>query len=589
MTLSGKAAAIIALAAIVLASCNTAQKEAEKAPPSPAVRCAALKSIKRSALPDPSLELTSVKINPPSEAKPADPKTRTPALPAMPEHCEVLGKLRPHKGIDGQTYAIKFRLRLPTKWNGRFFYEGSGGANGTVGLAAGRVMNTPEAAINLGYAVFSQDSGHDAVANANPDRQGSIAFGFDPQARRDYGYASYAVAANTAKALVTAFYGRPAVYSYFVGCSNGGREGMIFAQRYPDIFNGIVAGSPAFSLPKPALAEVWDTQSFAQLARKMGLVDQNGLPEINKTFSDKDLALVSQAVIDSCDMLDGAQDGMINDFAECTTTQVAPALEARVCTGAKTDTCLTEDQVDTLKRVFDGARKRDGTLLYATWPWDRGIGGEADNGYYQGWRVWKLGSYDGRQPAINIVLGGPAMSVFTDDPKPLHDDPATYLKFLLNYDLDTQPDQIYATNQTYKESAWDVVSARSTDLSAFKAHGGKMIVPQGLSDPIFSINDTVDWWNAVNAKQNGRAADFVRIYAVPGMNHCNGGPATDQFDSLSAAVDWVESGIAPDRIHAVAGPSTPWPGRTRPLCPYPQMARYRGYGSLEDASNFVCE
>ncbi len=222
--------------------------------------------------------LTSVELNPASEARPGDPKAGTPPRPALPEHCEVLGKLRPHKGIDGQTYAIKFRLRLPTKWNGRFFYEGSGGANGTVGLAAGRIMNTPAAAINLGYAVLSQDSGHDAVANANPDRQGSIALAFDPQARRDYGYASYGVAANTAKALVKAFYGRPAVYSYFVGCSNGGREGMIFAQRYPDIFNGIVAGSPAFSLPKPALAEVWDTQSFAQLAGRMGLIDQNGLP-----------------------------------------------------------------------------------------------------------------------------------------------------------------------------------------------------------------------------------------------------------------------------------------------------------------------
>ncbi len=179
-----------------------------------------------------------------------------------------------------------------------------------------------------------------------------------------------------------------------------------------------------------------------------------------------------------------------------------------------------------MKRVFNGARKSDGTLLYATWPWDRGIGGKVDDSYYQGWRMWKIGSYDGRQPAINVVLGGPAMSVFTDDPKPLHDDYATYLKFLLNYDLDTQSHEIYATNQTYKESAWDVVSARSTDLSAFKAHGGKLIVPQGFSDPIFSINDTVDWWNAVNAKQNGRAADFVRVYAVPGMNHCNGGPAT---------------------------------------------------------------
>jgi len=588
-------ATVIGLGSILLTGCVIpGQKPAEKqakATPSPVERCMALAALKGKALktlPDPSLVVTSATINPATPAKPAQPGSRTGPVPAMPEHCEVLGQLRQHKGIDGQTYAIKFRLRLPTDWNGRFFYEGSGGANGTVGLAAGRIVNAPDTALERGYAVLSQDSGHDNAVNSNPDRQGTIAFGFDPQARRDYGYASYGVSANTAKALIKLFYGRGPEHSYFVGCSNGGREGMIFAQRYPEIFDGIVAASPAFALPKPALAEVWDTQAFAQLAGKMGLIGGNGLPDINKTYSDKDLALVSQAVLQACDALDGLKDGMINAFTKCTTDQVSPALEEKICQGPKTDSCLTADQVATLKRVFNGAHKSDGTMLYANWPWDRGIGGKIGNGYYQGWRIWKIGSYDGKTPAINVVLGGPAMSVFTDTPKPLHDDPTSYLTFMLNYDMNKDSDSIYATNDTYTKSAWDVVSARSTDLSAFKAHGGKMIVPQGVSDPIFSIDDTIDWWKAVNKRQDGHARDFVRLFPVPGMNHCGGGPATDEFDSLVAIVDWVENGIAPDRIRAIAGSHTPWPGRSRPLCPYPQIAEYRGSGSIEDASNFVC-
>ena len=584
-------ASVIALGSLTLVGCATQSESPApqtQAETSAGDRCAALTTPARSTLPDKSLTVTSATLNAASEAQPGDPATRTPPRPAMAEHCEILGQLRPHKGIDGQNYAIKFRLRLPTDWNGRFFYEGSGGSNGTVGLATGRVVNAPEAALNEGFAVVSEDSGHDNATNSNPDRQGAIAFAFDPQARRDYGYAAYEVVADTAKALIRDFYGRGPDHSYFIGCSNGGREGMIFAQRYPNVFDGIVAAAPAFSLPKPALAEVWDTQSFARLAGKMGLIGSDGLPNINKTFSDKDLALVSDAVVQACDAVDGTEDGIMEAFSQCTTERVSPVLDGKICKAGKTDACLTEDQVETLKRVYGGAKKNDGTLFYAEWPWDRGIGGMIGNGYYQGWRAWKLGPYDDSAPAINIVLGGPAMSVFTDTPQPLHDDPTTYLTFLLNYDLNKDSDGIYSTNETYTESAWDLVSAYSTDLSAFKAHGGKMIVPHGVSDPIFSIKDTIAWWHGVNEKNEGHAADFVRIFPVPGMKHCGGGPATDQFDSLAAIVGWVETGVAPDRIHAAATRATPWPGRTRPLCPYPQMAVYRGDGSIEDASNFTC-
>ena len=588
--IAGSAIAL-GLGTLLLAGCVVVKKPEEKTeatPPSPLERCNALASLKGSALPDRSLVVTSAHMNPASGVQPPPQGSRSGPIPAMPEHCEILGNLRQHKGIDGQTYAIKFRLRLPTDWNGKFFYEGSGGANGDMGNTTGRIVNAPIQALGEGFAVVSQDSGHDNTENYNPDRQGTIAFGFDPQARRDYGYASYEVVADTAKALIKAYYGRMPDRSYFVGCSNGGREGMIFAQRYPEVFDGIVAAAPAFALPKPALQEVWDTQSFARLAGKEGLIGGNGLPNINKSFSDNDLAIVSDAIFEACDALDGTKDGIIEAFEQCTTDRVAPAIAAKTCTGAKTDSCVTGDQVETLKRVYGGAHKGDGTLLYASFPWDRGLGGKIGSGYYQGWRIWKIGSYDEKTPAINVVLGGPAMSVFTDEPRPLHDDATTYLTFVLNYDLEKDSNSIYATSKTYKESAWSVVSAYSTDLSAFKAHGGKMIVPQGVSDPIFSINDTIAWWKKLNKEQDGKAADFVRVFPVPGMNHCSGGPSTDEFDSLTAIMDWVENGVAPDRIRAMAGSNTPWPGRTRPLCPYPQIAQYTGDGSIEDSSSFVC-
>jgi feruloyl esterase len=133
------------------------------------------------------------------------------------------------------------------------------------------------------------------------------------------------------------------------------------------------------------------------------------------------------------------------------------------------------------------------------------------------------------------------------------------------------------------------MKADSTDLSKFRQRGSKLVIVHGVSDPVFSILDTVEWWNQVNASNGGRAAEFVRMFAVPGMNHCAGGPSTDQFDAFGALVNWVEKGVAPDRIVATARMSTPWPGRTRPLCPYPKVAHYKGAGSIEDAENFVCQ
>jgi hypothetical protein len=379
---------------------------------------------------------------------------------------------------------------------------------------------------------------------------------------------------------VQVFYGHAATRNYFAGCSNGGREGMVFAQRYPDQFDGIVAGAPAFAVPKAAIAEAWDSQAFAALAGREGLIQPNGLPDIAKAFSDADFALITTAIAQACDALDGVVDGMVQNLAQCTADKVRPSLDAKICAKEKTAACLSRDQVETLTRSLDGPHDSKGHALYANWPWDLGIGTVP-------WRIWKVG-VPGAMDAINVMLGSPALSaLFVTPPETVAFTPEANLHYQLSFNFDKDAPKIFGKTTDFPRSGWDLVGAQSTNLDRFRRHGGKLIVPHGGSDPIFSINDTINWWRKVDLINKGQANSFVRVFAVPGMNHCVGGPATDQFDSLGALVAWVESGTAPERIDAKAGPTTPWPGRTRPLCAYPAIARYRS-GDINQASSFVC-
>ena len=504
--------------------------------------------------------------------------------PALPAHCEALGNLNERTGANGQHYSIQFRLRLPAEWNGKFFFQGGGGSNGNIGNAAGDLQGRQQQnALGLGYAVVSQDSGHSNAANNDPQRNGTLTFGFDDQARLDFGYNSYEVVTKAAEALIREYYGRPPQRSYYVGCSEGGREAMMVSQRFANEFDGVLACSPGFRLPKAAFyGETWDTQVFANLAKQQGIYDRNGEPLLSKTFTDEDLDLAAQAVLGACDALDGLEDGIIDNFPACTDAVVAPKLAAVTCKGPKRDTCLSAAQVDALKKVMDGAKNSKGELLWSDWEWDRGIGGKLGGNYNQGWRSWKLGAYDsGSNSAINASLGALAVpAIFLTPPTQVAAAGAAPLAFLLGIDFDRDAAKL--------ATALDFMRADSTDMSAFKNRGGKMVIVQGVSDPIFSIKDTIRWWTDLNRANNGQASDFARLFAVPGMNHCAGGPATDQFDAFAALVNWVEKGQAPDEIIAKAGTNTPWPGRTRPLCAWPQQAHYKGSGSIEDAANFSC-
>jgi feruloyl esterase len=542
-------------------------------------RCAELPQRMSGKFPDASTRLTAASVVDQTAIQTGG-AGGPPQTLQVPKHCELSGVAQERTGAEGQHYAIRFHLRLPLEWNGRLFFQGGGGSNGVPGDALGAYSPVTPAALQQGFAVVSQDSGHDNTLNNDPARGGVLTFGFDAQARANYGHASLPLVSAAAKAVIGTFYTEPLRYSYFVGCSKGGEEGLALAQRYPAEFDGIAAGAPGMSLPRAAVEEAWDTQALASAAQPTAGSTLT-IEKLASSLSDADLMLVRDAVLSACDAEDGVQDGIVGDFAKCTTQKVLPVLRRRQCAVGQSNGCLRERQVEALARLMSGARDHSGRLLYTDWPWDTGVA-------TPGWRVWKLGIERG-PPSLNVILGGPSLaSVFTTPPTPLGADPRQALEFSLRFDFDRDAPRIYATNEQFPHSAWEDVSARSTDLSGFRARHGKLIVTHGVSDPVFSINDTLEWWREVNLRSNRQAGSFVRVFAIPGMNHCAGGPATDQFDVLAPLIQWVEHGRAPDQILAHANPASPWPKRMRPLCVYPAVARYKGSGDIDSAGSFAC-
>lgn len=502
----------------------------------------------------------------------------TPSAP-LPAHCLVEGHFGEHQGTVGGPYSTGFRMRLPGDWNGRFFFNGGGGSNGVVADASG--FNGPgnRTALERGYAVIAQDSGHDNARNTVAEFGGNLVFGHDPQARADYGHASLKPSYDLGRHLIRRAYGREATTKVFWGCSKGGQEGMAFAQRYPEAFDGIVAAAPGFSLPRAALAEAWDVQQFASIL-KAGAKPVT-LNNLKGAITPAQMTLVADTVKNTCDGDDGIKDGIVGAVGKCTSARIIPALRQKLCQAETVGVCLSGPQITALSGMMDGPRNKSGKALYSSWAWDTGMA-------EPGWRVWKVGLENG-PPALNVMLGGGSLAaVFTTPPTPLSPDPAKLLEWQLAFNFQTDAAKIYATNTVFQTSAWQDIGMRSPDLAAFRAHGGKLIVPHGASDPVFSVLDTISWWNEVNRRNKGRAADFTRVFPVPGMNHCAGGPATDQFDSLAALEDWVLKSRAPDAIPAFAGTQSPWPGRSRPLCAYPKVARFSGTGDINKAGNFTC-
>ncbi|CAG9216390.1 Chlorogenate esterase [Paraburkholderia sabiae] len=495
---------------------------------------------------------------------------------SIAEHCVIEGQMNQRvSAVDGKTYAIGFEMRLPIAWNGRFFYQANGGLDGNVVTATGEIggggpLND---ALNMGFAVISSDAGHASAQNP--------LFGLDPQARIDYGYNAVATLTPMAKQTIKTAYGKAPDRSYFDGCSNGGRHAMVAAARSSAQYDGIIAGDPGFHLPKAAIGEMWGAQQFAKVATA---TTSTGLPDITTGFTAAERQLVASRIIAKCDALDGVTDGMVQDIKACQ-VNFSLANDVPTCSSNVRDgTCLTAVQKDAIGSVFSGARNSAGTALYASFPYDVGVNGA-------NWAQWKQS---------NSITLDPAAAAFTFTTPPQSASLLSQLSsYALNFSMDNDAPKIFATSGVYTESSWSFMAPPDeTNVSALKQRGAKLMVYHGTSDPVFSSNDTTDWYQRLMTANGGDASNFARLYTVAGMNHCSGGPTADQFDMLTPMIAWVEQGKAPDSVIATARdasnavPNSEVPadwgaGRTRPLCPYPKVARYKG-GDANSAASFSC-
>jgi Tannase and feruloyl esterase len=489
---------------------------------------------------------------------------------AVAGHCLVTGRMNERvSAVDQQTYAIGFQMRLPMAWNGRFYHQGNGGLDGFVadalGLASGGGAVT--SALQQGFAVLSSDAGH--TPRQLPH------FGIDPQARLDYGYQAVEVLTPMAKRLIAQAYGKAPDRSYYGGCSNGGRHAMVAAVRQAGQYDGILAGNPGLNLPKSALAQLWGAQQFEKLATAADLASAVTPPERR---------LLADSILQRCDALDGLKDGIVGHTAAC---QRAFDIQRDVptCAASRDGTCLSSDQKRVLAAVFSGARDSKGQPFYSAFSYDPGVAG-AD------WASWKfVSSITNRDPvAMAFVFQTPPEAAGSvKDPR----------AFAMKYDIDRGVRSIEATQGVYAQSSMAFMAPPASDLAALKNRGGKVMVYHGVSDGVFSPDDTVAWWNGLNQQHAGRADEFARLYLVPGMNHCRSGMATDQFDMLTSLVAWVEEGRAPASVRAQARgagnaggvntelPSNWAPDRSRPLCAYPRVAHYKA-GDPERAESFEC-
>jgi len=440
------------------------------------------------------------------------------AFKDLPAFCRIAATLKPSDDSD-----IKIEVWLPASgWNGKFQAVGNGGWAGSISYGA------MAEALHDGYATSSTDTGHAGTS-------GSFALGH-PEKVVDFGYRSEHEMTVKSKAIIAAFYGNPARMSYWNGCSTGGRQGLKEAQRFPDDYDGIIAGAPANPRTRLAFGTLWI--AHANLKDPASYIPPAKYPAIH------------QAVLNACDALDGLKDGLIADPTRC---HFDP--QAIACKGGDTSECLTAPQIETVKKILSPSRNpRTGEEIYP------GL----EPGAELGW----------------ATLAGPQpFSATTDHFKyVVFKDPNWDWK-TLNFDGDVAlADKI--DNET--------INATDANLKPFFGRKGKLLLYHGWADqnvaPLSTVNyykrvvDTVS--NTLGGER--RTADSIRLFMVPGMAHCGGGEGPNTFDVMSAMTAWRENGQAPDRIIASRA------GRTRPLCPYPQVAKYKRTGSVDDADNFVC-
>jgi hypothetical protein len=479
--------------------------------------------------------------------------SRLPTGPAgaaadVPAHCLFRAMLDPRPSdIEGVSFGTGIELRLPLDWNGRLLFQGGGGLDGVLNPAFGSINGFPSA-LARGFAVVATDGGHRGRSVMDSR------FAVDQQAKLDFAYQAVQRTTREAKALLTRYYGRKPDYSYFMGCSTGGREAMMAAQRLPLEFDGVVSGNASFNLTRVAANQIWSLQAVARIAPR----DEAGKPRLFEAFTDAQLKGVSEAVLMQCDRLDGLGDGMINDYKAC---RFDPAsLRCGSPNGMDAQSCLSMEQVGALKDIFGGARNSRGESLYGATPYDTGIAEPS-------WRAMHLGTEN--SPPANATLGRDTLRLFSMTPA---DPDFDVLKFDFDRDMDS----------TFETAA--INDAVATLHTTFAGHGGRMIVYHGLSDQGMWTGALTQWYEKLTPRDRQGPQSWARLFLVPGMTHCGGGQSTDRFDMLEAIQEWVEHGQAPDRIVASG---RAFPGISRPLCPYPKVTRFDG-GDPNDEKSFSC-
>src|SRR5215469_16015740 len=496
---------------------------------SPVSGCASLMKLQ---LPGVALKITKAESIAAGSTPPAGPGGPASTV-KLPAYCRVDGVIDQRSGAAGATYGIGFAIALPEMWNGRFLLQGGGGLNGSVQPPIGATGAGGDPGLARGFAVASTDTGHEGRGGFD------ASFMQDQQASIDFEYAAIGRAAEVAKRIVSQYYGKSPDRSYFSGCSTGGREAMLMAERYPEYFDGIVAGAPAMRTNFSGIGDRWVAATLNEIAPK----DDKGAPNTRAAFSDSDKKTVIDGLLNACDAADGLNDGMVFNWQGC---RFDP--KALVCKGAKQDGCLSMSQATTLVKAFAGPKDTKGRQVYPGFPFDTGI--------------------VSTQGIPGLLHGGlnPVGPGFTD----------------IGMDVDSAVERAMAdpAGSLGETSRW-------TNLNTFSNHGGKLIFWHGLSDPWFSPLDTVDYYERMSKVNGGsdQVHTWSRLFLSPGMGHCGGGPALDTFDALSAIVSWVEQNKEPESLTATG---RAFPGRSRPLCAYPMHAQYKGQGNPEDANNFEC-
>jgi hypothetical protein len=466
-------------------------------------------------------------------------------IPGLSAFCRVAGAIKPSDDSD-----IEFEVWMPTsKWNGKFQGIGNGGFAGVIGY--GQMA----AALSHGYATASTDTGHQAAGT-----DASWALGH-PQKVVDFGYRANHETADKAKAILRAFYGDAPRRSYFSSCSNGGRQALMEAQRFPADYDGIIAGAPANNWTHLLAAAVSDV--VATLADPDSYIPASKLPAIEA------------ATLAACDALDGVKDGVIGDPTKC---HFDP--KKLLCQGPNSDSCLTQPQVAALEKIYSGPRNAKGEQLFPGYL----PGGETEA---NGWAAWITGAAPAKSLQYAFGVGFFQNVVFSS---PAWD----YRQFNFEHDMKVADD-----------TAARSLNSTDPDLKRFKNRGGKLILYHGWSDAAIPAGSTINYYNSVISKMGAKdTASFVRLFMAPGMKHCGGGPGPNSFGQgmvtggdpehdIDAALErWVQQGVAPDQIIATKFKNGADPAsgvaRTRPLCKYPQIAHWTGSGSTDDASNFVC-